>query len=48
MVVNRDHPFPAAIAAGGPAASCFQEQVGGDQLMSRDDPDTRFYRVVCP
>jgi hypothetical protein len=48
VIVNRDHPFPSAVAAGGPDAACFQEEFSNDPLMERDDPDTRFFRVVCP
>jgi len=48
VVIGLDHPFTAAVAAGGPAAGCFQPQPAGDPLVERDAPNTRFYRVVCP
>jgi hypothetical protein len=48
VVTTSGHPFPAAVAAGGPDASCFREESPGDPLAESSDPDTRFYRVVCP
>jgi hypothetical protein len=48
VVTTSGHTFPAAVAAGGPDASCFKEASSGDRSAENFDPDTRFYRVVCP
>jgi hypothetical protein len=48
VVTTSGHPFPAAVAAGGPDASCFKEESPGDPSAENFDPDTHFYRVVCP
>ncbi|MBA2380749.1 MAG: hypothetical protein H0V73_01445 [Chloroflexi bacterium] len=51
VVVSRDHPFGATLAAGGPGADCFEPL----DLGSSADPaaaaavaDVRAWRIVCP
>jgi hypothetical protein len=51
VVVVTGHPFPAAVAAGGQDAACFEPVTLAAPADAGDAEalaDTRVYRVVCP
>jgi hypothetical protein len=51
VVVSRDHPFPATVAAGGPDAACFEPidiGIPPDPLDAKALAGVRVYDLVCP
>jgi hypothetical protein len=51
VVLSRDHPFPATVAAGGPDANCFEPvDIGrpSDPVAAAALTGVHVYRVVCP
>ena len=51
VIMQRDHPFAASLAAGGPDAACFEPVDIGtppDPLDAKVLTDTRVFRIVCP